>query len=81
MAAFLMLIPLALTSNDRSVRRLGGQGWRRLHWLTYPVAILGGIHYVWLSRVWAAEPVIYLAIILSLLATRLPWARVAPARA
>ncbi len=72
MAAFLLLIPLALTSNNPSVRRLGGAGWRRLHWLTYPVAILGGIHYVWLARGFALEPLVYLAIILGLLAARLP---------
>lgn len=79
MAAFLLLIPLALTSNNQSVRRLGGAGWRRLHWLTYPVAILGGIHYVWLARGFALEPLVYLAVILGLLATRLPVRRIAPA--
>ena len=73
MGAFLMLIPLALTSNNASVRRLGGAGWRRLHWLTYPVAVLGGIHYVWLARGFAIEPLVYLAMILGLLATRLPF--------
>lgn len=81
MAAFLMLLPLALTSNDRSVRRLGGAAWRRLHWLTYPAAVLGGIHYVWLARGFALEPLVYLGLVLGLLATRLPWGRVAPARA
>ncbi len=75
MLAFLMLVPLALTSNDRSVRRLGGASWRRLHWLTYPVAVLGSVHYVWLARGFAIEPLVYLAIIGGLLATRLPWAR------
>lgn len=79
MAAFLMLVPLALTSNNASVRRLGGAGWRRLHWLTYPVAVLGGIHYVWLARGFALEPLAYLAIILGLLATRTTWRRPVPA--
>jgi len=36
-------VPLALTSNNLSVRRLGGTGWRKLHWLTYPVAVLGAV--------------------------------------
>lgn len=75
MAALVLLVPLALTSNNASVRRMGGQGWRMLHWLTYPVAVLGGIHYVWLARGFAIEPLIYLALILGLLATRLSWPR------
>ena len=80
MAAFLLLVPLALTSNNGSVRRLGGGGWRRLHWLTYAVAVLGGIHYVWLARGFALEPLVYLAVVLGLLATRVPLGRMVPAR-
>jgi sulfoxide reductase heme-binding subunit YedZ len=79
MAAFAMLIPLALTSNNLSVRRLGGAGWRRLHWLSYPIAVLGGIHYVWLARGFAIEPLVHLALIVLLLATRLPFRRLVPA--
>jgi sulfoxide reductase heme-binding subunit YedZ len=81
MAAFLMLVPLALTSNNASLRRMGGAGWRRLHWLTYPVAVLGAVHYVWLARGFAIEPLVYLAIVLGLLATRLPLGRLSAARA
>jgi sulfoxide reductase heme-binding subunit YedZ len=81
MAAFLMLVPLALTSNNTSLRRMGGAGWRRLHWLTYPVAVLGAVHYVWLARGFAIEPLVYLAIVLGLLATRLPLGRLSAARA
>ncbi len=81
MAAFLMLLPLALSSNNASVRRLGSAGWRRLHWLTYPAAVLGAVHYVWLARGFAIEPLVYLAIILGLLATRLPFGRLSAARA
>lgn len=79
MAAFAMLIPLALTSNNASVRRLGGAGWRRVHWLTYPIAVLGAVHYVWLARGFAIEPLVYLVLVLSLLATRLPVRRMVPA--
>ena len=71
MAAFLLLIPLALTSNNASVRRLGPVVWRKIHWLTYPVAVLGAIHYIWLARGFAIEPLVYLGIILALLATRM----------
>ena len=79
MAAFAMLIPLALTSNNASVRRLGGGGWRKLHWLTYSIAVLGAVHYIWLARGFALEPLVYLGIILGLLATRVPIPRSARA--
>lgn len=49
-AAFLMLIPLALTSNQFAVRRLGGRRWQELHRNIYPVGILGCLHYFWLSK-------------------------------
>lgn len=79
MTAFALLIPLALTSNNWSVRRLGGAGWRRLHWLSYPIAVLGAVHYVWLARGFAIEPLVYLVLILGLLATRIPVRRLVPA--
>ncbi|CUH64941.1 Flavocytochrome YedZ [Thalassovita autumnalis] len=71
MAGFALLLPLAVTSNNRSVRALGA-GWRKLHKLTYPAVLLGGIHYVWLVKGWQLEPLIYLAAILFLFALRLP---------
>lgn len=70
MASFLLLLPLAVTSNNRSVRRLGPK-WRRLHLLTYPAAILAGVHFVWLVKGFQIEPLIYMSIILALLATRI----------
>ena len=79
MAAFAMLVPLALSSNDRSLRRLGGARWRKLHWLTYAIAVLGAVHYVWLARGFAIEPLVYLGLILILLATRAPMRRAIPA--
>jgi sulfoxide reductase heme-binding subunit YedZ len=75
MAAFLMLIPLAVTSNNRMVKRLGGASWRNLHKLTYPAAVLGGIHYLWLVKGFQLEPIIYLVIITGLLALRRNWSR------
>jgi sulfoxide reductase heme-binding subunit YedZ len=79
MAAFLMLIPLAVTSNNRMVKRLGGASWRNLHKLTYPAAVLGGIHYLWLVKGFQLEPIIYLVIIIGLLAVRRNWSRKAAA--
>jgi sulfoxide reductase heme-binding subunit YedZ len=67
--AFLLMIPLAVTSNNASVRKLGPQ-WRRLHQLTYAVALLGAVHFIWLSKGFQIEPLLYLAAILALLALR-----------
>ena len=70
MAAFLMMIPLAATSNNYSVRKLGPK-WRQLHRLTHVIAILGAVHFIWLSKAFQLEPLIYLALILGLLALRI----------
>ena len=70
MAAFLLMIPLAATSNDWSVRRLGRR-WRQLHRLTYAVAILGGVHFVMLAKGWQLEPLLYLGAIVGLVGLRL----------
>tara|TARA_R110002049_G_scaffold117332_7_gene270780 strand:+ start:8988 stop:9599 length:612 start_codon:yes stop_codon:yes gene_type:complete len=71
MAGFLCLLPLALTSNNWSVRRLGPQ-WRKLHRLTYAAVLLGGVHYIWLVKGIQLEPLMYMAVIVALLALRLP---------
>lgn len=71
MAGFLLMIPLALTSNNWSVRRLG-PSWRKLHKLTYAACLLGGLHFVWLAKGFQLEPLIYLGVVLALLALRLP---------
>lgn len=71
MAGFALLIPLALTSNAWSVRKLG-RAWRGLHKLVYPAVLLGGLHFVMLAKGWQIEPLVYLAIILGLLALQLP---------
>lgn len=75
MLAFLMLLPLALTSNNAAVRRMGAAGWQRLHRLTYPAALLAALHYIWLVKAWPAEPLLYMAAVLALLGLRLWWQR------
>ncbi|MBV7397430.1 protein-methionine-sulfoxide reductase heme-binding subunit MsrQ [Mameliella sediminis] len=70
MAAFLLMLPLVATSNNWSVRRLGPR-WRKLHRLTYPAVLLGGVHYLMLVKGFQIEPLIYLAVILGLLALRI----------
>ncbi|MDH5798440.1 MAG: protein-methionine-sulfoxide reductase heme-binding subunit MsrQ, partial [Paracoccaceae bacterium] len=72
MLSFLMLIPLAVTSNNYSVRKIGSAGWRKLHWLTYPAIALGAIHNVMVQKVWETQPLVYLIVILGLLAMRFP---------
>ena len=51
MVSFLMLLPLAVTSNNRSVKRLGAASWRQLHKLTYPAAVLGAVHFLSLIHI------------------------------
>ena len=74
MAAFLCLIPLAVTSNNRSIRALGAK-WRKLHRLTYAAVLLGGLHFIWLVKGVQLEPLLYMTAILALLAVRLLDAR------
>ena len=71
MAGFLAMIPLALTSNDWAVRRLGPLRWRKLHRLTYLVALAGAIHVIWQAKVLSFEPLLQAGTILVLLAMRL----------
>ena len=71
MAGFLLMLPLALTSNDWALRRMGGAAWRRLHRLTYLAVPLGAVHFVMLVKGWQIEPLVYLAAVAALLALRL----------
>ena len=71
MVGFVVMIPLAVTSNNWSVKRLGVK-WRRLHQLTYVAAALGGVHFIMIAKGIQLEPLIYMAVILALLAYRLP---------
>lgn len=72
MAGLLLIIPLAITSNDRMIRRLGPVRWRRLHLLTYPAVLLGAVHYLWLVKSWPPEPILYLLAVVGLLGLRFP---------
>ncbi|MCO4844352.1 MAG: protein-methionine-sulfoxide reductase heme-binding subunit MsrQ [Yoonia sp.] len=75
MAAFVLLIPLAVTSNNLSIRKIGPLAWRKLHKLVYPIAILAGVHYLWLVKGFQIEPIIYMAVILGLIVTRYKFGR------
>jgi sulfoxide reductase heme-binding subunit YedZ len=84
--AFLCLIPLAITSTNGWVRRLGGKRWRRLHRLVYVAAAAGVLHYFWLVKKDITYPLTYGVVLLVLLLSRLwwaadrAWARRTPAR-
>lgn len=70
MLGLLAMLPLAITSNDASIRRLGGAAWRRLHMLAYVAGVAGAVHFVMIGKVWNAESLTYLAIVAVLLAAR-----------
>lgn len=71
MAGFLLLVPLALTSTDKMVRKVGALRWRQLHRLFYPAILLGAVHNVMVAKVWEVDRLVWLTTILVLLALRL----------
>ena len=72
--AFLLLIPLAVTSTRGWIRRLGRR-WTKLHYLVYVSAGLGVLHYLWVVKADTRDPLIYGAILAALLLLRTPPAR------
>ena len=74
MLSFFCMLPLAITSNDLSVRRLGPK-WRLLHRITYAVCLLGGLHFVMLRKGFQLEPLIYVGLVVLLLILRFDWKR------
>ena len=71
--AFVCLIPLAGTSTNAMVKRLGGKRWQALHRLVYGIAILGVVHYWWLVKRDIREPLFYAAVLALLLGLRIYW--------
>ena len=69
-AAWLLLIPLAITSSKKMVKLLKNN-WRKLHRLVYIIAIFGSLHYIWLSKTIFFKPLIYFIIIVFLLLLRI----------
>ena len=72
-AAFLLLVPLAITSTKGWIRRLGKK-WALLHRLVYVAAICAAIHFAWKVKVFTGDPVWYTAALAALLLFRLGWA-------
>jgi sulfoxide reductase heme-binding subunit YedZ len=71
MLAFTVLVPLAVTSNNTMIRRLGGGAWQRLHRLVYVAAAAAAIHFIMLVKAWPPEPLIYAGMVGILLLFRL----------
>jgi sulfoxide reductase heme-binding subunit YedZ len=71
MLAFLILVPLAVTSNNAMIRRLNGGAWQRLHRWVYVATAAAAIHFIMLVKAWPPEPLIYAAIVAILLLFRL----------
>jgi len=78
-AAFVLLIPLAATSTNAMVRRLGARRWQQLHRLIYAIASLGVLHYWWLVKKDVTEPVVFALLLGMLLGVRLIWRARQPA--
>ena len=71
MAGFAALLPLALTSTNAALRRMGPVAWGRLHRLAYVAILAGLLHFALLSKVWTMEVLVYVGLGLGLLAIRL----------
>jgi sulfoxide reductase heme-binding subunit YedZ len=75
-AGLLLLIPLAATSTNAMIRRLGGARWQRLHRLVYAIGIIGVVHFLWLVKSDLTQPLIYGALLTFLLGYRVwDWRR------
>ena len=69
-SAFVLMVPLAITSTTGWIRRMGGKKWAALHRLVYASAILGVVHYWWLVKADVSRPQTYAAIVAVLLGVR-----------
>lgn len=71
--AFLLMLPLAATSSNSMVKRLGGRRWQNLHRTAYAIAILGTVHYWWLVEKDYNLPLVYAVLVAALLGMRALW--------
>jgi len=79
--AYVLMVPLAVTSTNSMVRRMGGRNWQRLHRLAYVSAAGGVVHYYWLVKADTSRPVRYALLLALLLAVRVWYGRTAAASA
>lgn len=73
--AFVLLLPLAITSNNGMIKRLGGKQWQLLHRLVYVIVPLGVLHYFWMKagKNLLLQPLLFAALVAALLGLRLYW--------
>ena len=76
--SFVLLIPLALTSPKKMLKKLGYKVWKKIHYLIYPAALLSSFHFFMLVRANKIEPAIYIFIILALLLYRFYYKVIVP---
>ena len=69
--ALLILLPLAITSTRGWMKRMG-RSWKKLHKWIYAAGILAALHYIWVAKIDAGQPMIYAGILAALLAARIP---------
>ena len=72
-AALMLMLPLAVTSSNYAIRKLGGRRWQSLHCSIYPIAILGCVHFWWLVKKDVTWPLVYTVITVALLGIRAWW--------
>jgi sulfoxide reductase heme-binding subunit YedZ len=73
MATFALLVPLAVTSNARAIRTLGGRRWQQLHRSIYLIGLLAVLHYSWMVKADASKPLLYALMLCVLLGFRVWW--------
>lgn len=73
MITFILLLPLAATSSNFAIRRLGGRRWRELHRSVYAVGMLAVLHYLWMVKADLTQPLIYAVVLGGLLGLRALW--------
>jgi sulfoxide reductase heme-binding subunit YedZ len=73
MLAFLLLLPLALTSNAFALRKLGGRRWQELHRNVYLIGLLAVLHYAWMAEASIGRPLLYALLLGMLLGLRIWW--------
>jgi sulfoxide reductase heme-binding subunit YedZ len=73
MVAFVLMVPLAATSTNAMVRRLGGRRWQELHRTVYAIAMIAVLHFWWMVKLDTREPMIYTLIVAALLGVRIWW--------
>ena len=75
MLTYTLLVPLAITSNNAMIRRMGGKRWQFLHRAIYIIGALGALHFWWMVKLNVTQPAIYAAVLSVLLGLRLLWLR------